>query len=166
MTGRSSCAPRLVRRRSLPNAVLQSLMPTAGLRAAIHDLVEDLTDHVLEAVRRASTAHVKKTGPLKKTGHLQKNSAAKPRRGAPRARPVAPRAHKREVRSAVADDADVKFDAMLDLLKQAPKGVRSEALREALSVEKIPFRALVKAGFDTGLIYSTGERRSTTFFAT
>ncbi|WP_394834600.1 hypothetical protein LVJ94_49705 [Pendulispora rubella] len=69
------------------------------------------------------------------------------------------------MRSAVADDADTKFDAMLDLLSEAPNGLRSEQLREALSIEKIPFRALVKAGFDTDLIYSTGEKRSTTFFA-
>jgi hypothetical protein len=88
--------------------------------------------------------------------HLNGASQESPRAGRPR---NSGRLHR------TAEDIQALSDKIVELLKQSKDGMRAEAIREALSIERREWQKPLSIAIETGKIAKSGEKRATVYTA-
>ncbi|HEY8092085.1 MAG TPA: hypothetical protein VIF09_29690 [Polyangiaceae bacterium] len=138
-------------------------MPTS-LRQRLDELASSFAHSVLAAIRGASIDDL-----TTETGVTRRSAARGTRSSAPAAAPAPARAvggRGRGGRLARRSSGDIArvIDGIVDLLKQAPKGLRAEQIRQKLGLQSKELPRPLKEALDAGRLAKSGQKRATTYF--
>jgi|GEM_PF-547405 len=127
-----------------------SVMPSA-LRQRLNELASSFASNVLQAIRTASLEDLLaesggRRGPL----HAVANGAGLRRSG---------RLPRRS-----SEDIEQMIDRIAALLRQHPKGLRAEEIRQKLGIEAKELPRPLKEALDSGRLGKSGQKRATTYF--
>jgi len=125
-----------------------------SLRTRIHDLASAFAESLLRAIRGASLQELLGERP------------GRPPREAAGGEPSAPRASSRRGRLPRRSAADIArvVEKIVSLLKQNPKGLRAEQIRDKLGLQSKELPRPLQEALDGGRIAKSGQKRSTTYF--
>jgi hypothetical protein len=141
-------------------------MPTS-LRQKLSDLASSFTQDVLHAVRVASIDELGVEPPGRGRGAVRAARASAPQEGGeaaalPSSGRARPPSGGRLGRRSAADIAHV-IDRITALLRQSPKGLRAEEIRQKLGLQAKELPRPLKEGFEGGHFGKSGEKRATTY---
>jgi len=128
-------------------------MPTS-LRQQLNDLAATFANSVLQAIRTASIEDL-----LAESGGTRRLPAAQ----AVATRGRAARRTGRLARRS-ADDINGMIDSIVALLKQSPKGLRAEEIRQKLDLQAKEMPRPLKEAVAAGRLGKSGQKRATTYF--
>lgn len=128
-----------------------------NLQSAIRQLADSFAEGVLEIVRSSSLEELLSNNASGQSAGARANGAA-----ARKAAPVSTGAKRGRPAST---DSDEAIERIVSLLKKKPKGLRSEALRSQLRLDKPVLQRATTKAIAANLITKTGEKRATTYFA-
>jgi hypothetical protein len=139
----------------------------ASLRQKLGDLASSFAQDVLHAVRVASIEElgVESQGWGRGTARVARASAPEEEGEAaphPSSGLRAPPSGGRLGRRSAADIAHV-IDRITALLRQSPKGLRAEQIRQKLGLQAKELPRPLKEGFEGGRFGKSGEKRATTY---
>lgn len=124
-------------------------MPSA-LRQRLNELASSFASNVLQAIRTASledllTESGRRRGPLRAvaSGAGFRRSGRLPRRSS--------------------EDIEQMIDRIAGLLRQHPKGLRAEDIRQKLGIEAKELPRPLKEAVDSGRLGKSGQKRATTY---
>lgn len=124
----------------------------SALRRAIAALAEEFASQVLAALRGASIGDV---------ASLSGGGAAR----GPGRPPKTSGAGRRGRRRRTSADLEALGNRIVDLVKRNPKGLRAEAIRDALGVARKELPRAIAQLMANGALKKQGQRRATTYFA-
>jgi hypothetical protein len=146
----------------------------ATLRQTLNDLAASFASNVLEAIRGASLEDLVPSagGRTGRASALGAAMGALSSSGADGARSDgamgAPRARRgrggRLARRSSGDIAQV-IDGIVGLLRQNPRGLRAEQIRQKLGMEAKELPRPLKEALEGGKLSKVGQKRATTYFA-
>jgi hypothetical protein len=123
-----------------------------SLRQQLDHLASTFVNGVLHAVRTASIEDV-----LAESGGGRRVADVAPSRGAGRRTGRLPR------RSA--EDIGQVIDRIVSLVKQSPKGLRAEEIRQRLDLQAKEMPRPLKEAVEAGRLSKSGQKRATTYVA-
>jgi hypothetical protein len=134
------------------------------LRQTLNELAASFASEVFEAIRGASLEDL--LGPSAGNGRralsavraLAGDGAAA---GAPRAR----RGRGGRLARRSSGDIEQVIDGIVGLLRQNPRGLRAEQIRQKLGMEAKELPRPLKEGLEGGKLSKVGQKRATTYFA-
>jgi hypothetical protein len=131
---------------------------SSSLRQRLNDLASSFASNVLDAIRGTSLEDL-----LAGSSGTAPRAPARPAvsNGAP-PRPVR-RSGGRLPRRSTGDIAQV-VESIVGLLKQSPKGLRAEQIREKLGLQAKELPRPLKEALDGGQLGRAGQKRATTYF--
>jgi hypothetical protein len=132
-----------------------------SLRQRLNELASSFASSVLNAIRGASVEELLTGSTGGSTGNGRRSSPRPVVDGLP-ARPARRRGGRLPRRSA--DDIAQVVEQILGLLRQNPKGLRAEQIREKLSLQAKELPRPLKEALDLGRIGKSGQKRATTYF--
>jgi hypothetical protein len=129
-----------------------------SLRQRLSELASSFASSVLSAIRGASLED------------LLGESSGRGRRAMPRAsttdgaaaRPARRRGGRLPRRSA--NDIEQVVEQIVGLLRQSPKGLRAEQIREKLALQAKELPRPLKEALDSGRLGKSGQKRATTYY--
>lgn len=125
----------------------------SSIREIAATFAEQFADQIIQLVQTASMAEV-----FGKPATGGAATAAAPVKSAP------PQRRAKRGRRAAAADTNT-LPAIIELLKKSSEGMRSEQLRDALSIDKATATKALTAGLADKSITKKGTRRATRYFA-
>jgi len=131
------------------------------LRTRIHDLASSFATSVLHALRGASLDEL-----LGEAARAPAGRAGRAVRVAAGKAPAAARPGRRRGRLARRSAGDIAqvVEKIVNLLKQSPKGLRAEQIRDRLGLQSKELPRPLKEALDGGRIAKSGQKRATTYF--
>ena len=138
---------------------------STSLRQRLDDLASAFATGVLHAIRSASIEDLlaESGGGARPSG--VREVAARP---APAPAPAPARGARRRVgRLARRSSADIGqvIDQIVALVKQSPKGLRAEEIRQSLGLQAKEMPRPLKAAVEAGRLGKSGQKRATTYSA-
>lgn len=132
---------------------------TTSLRQRLDELASAFASEVLDAIRGA---------PLQELVGAHSAGLRVARRSVtvdgPSA-PVAARGRGGRLPRRSADDIEQVVEQIVGLLRQTPKGLRAEQIREKLGLEAKELPRPLAEALDSGRLAKSGQKRATTYFA-
>jgi hypothetical protein len=136
-----------------------------SLRTQLNELASSFTMNVLTAIRTASIDEL-----------LSESATTGAGRGGPRARvqravaieaeAPTPGPRRRGGRLARRSQGDIEkvVDRIVVLLRQSPRGLRAEEIRQRLGMQSKELPRPLKEGVEAGRLGKSGQKRATTYF--
>jgi hypothetical protein len=129
----------------------------------LSDLTSSFSARVLDAIRGASLEELLSDS----AGRAHRGSARSALASLPVAPPAAGASRRRSGRLSRRSAGDIAraIDRIAGLLKDNPKGLRAEEIRQRLGLQAKELPRPIKEGLEAGRFAKAGQKRATTYFA-